>query len=278
METMLGPRMKGFSEKFYFWLFAGICCVLLGFGFHYLLKDEVSTAVTLFFLALAFSVFGNLSRFKRFKGFGFEMEVWNDVQEKADSLVKKHERVTILHAKEILWNTVMMGRWPSKDRWRGIYRKFDEIVKEVGSPIEFSELRQNMDRMCINDIVHDIATVFGRYLNLNHTKASDFINQRHPSPVVDNVGFGNLHRILSETHSLTLGDPLTQNTGEVFLGEIRRIELIFQETFDIDNRFGTSAVSILEEASRLYNASPNDPSELLALQAKAVILNETLYK
>lgn len=276
---MSGSRMKEVYEKFYIWLFAGICCVLLGFGFHYLLKDDVSVAATLFCLALAFSVFGNLSRFKRFKGFGFEMEVWNDVQEQADALVSKHEKIIAIHTKEILWNAVMMGRWSDgqDDDWKRVYGAFNEIVGEVGVRGNFSELRQNMDRMCIGDIVYDIATVFGRYCKVNYQKAIDFINQRHPSPVTDHLGFNDLHHVLSETNTGPFGDQLTQDTASLFLKEIGRIELIFRETFDIDDRFDPSAVRILEEASRLYNASPNNPSELLALMSQAKKLNETLY-
>lgn len=265
-------------NHFYMWLSTFVCCLLLIFGFYYLIEDEVGSATPIFLLAIAFIVFGNLSRFKRFSGFGLQMEMWNDVQRQADLLVKKHEKIITIHAKEILWNAVMINRWSSGDRWEEVYRKFEEIINEMGSDVEFAKLRQNMDRMCLFDTVNVVTRIFQRHSQRLHSQANDFIKQRHPEPIVDHSGFASYHRILSETQHKYPDDPLIQDTAKLLLEEIERIELIFQQHFDLHDKFDQRAIELLNTASNMYNASPNPPSELIGLEKQAEDLDKFLYK
>ena len=270
--------MRDEMNHFYMWLSKVVCCLLLIFGFYYLFEDEVGSATPIFLLAIAFIVFGNLSRFKRFSGFGLQMEMWNDVQRQADLLVKKHEKIIANHAKEILWIAVMMPRWSSSVRWEEVYRKFEEIINEMGSDVEFAELRQNMDRMCLFDTVNVVTRIFRRHLQVAQSKATDFINQRHPEPIVDHAGYASYHRIFSETQHKYPDDPLIQDTAKLLLEEIERIELIFQQHFDVHDEFDQRAIELLNTASNMYNASPNPPSELISLGKQAEDLDNFLYK
>lgn len=59
-------------------VFAMVGFVGLAFSFKYMYAEKVTEASAVFAIAFLSFLYSNLSRFKRFKGLGFEAELWED--------------------------------------------------------------------------------------------------------------------------------------------------------------------------------------------------------
>ncbi|MHC2215498.1 hypothetical protein [Rhizobium leguminosarum] len=67
---------KAISENWQHVIFAVVGCVALGYSFLFVRDGKVTEASAVFAIAFLSMLYSNLARFKRFKGLGFEAELW----------------------------------------------------------------------------------------------------------------------------------------------------------------------------------------------------------
>jgi uncharacterized membrane protein len=85
----------------------------LGVGLYVAIIDRATAATVLLSFGFLFVILLVLSKFKRFKGFGFEAEMWEEKQEQAAVLV---ERLTLLSAtlsQQVALIAAKLGLWGS---------------------------------------------------------------------------------------------------------------------------------------------------------------------
>ncbi len=62
-------------------------------------------------------IYSNISRFKRFKGLGFEAELWEDKQKEAAQLIDRLKAMVTVYTREIVMQKVMQNRYSGDGRW-----------------------------------------------------------------------------------------------------------------------------------------------------------------
>jgi len=97
-----------------------------------------------FFLCALYS---KLTRFKKFKGLGFEAELWEDKQKEAAALIDRLKSIVNIYTRELVMGRVMQGRWGAVYKWADHWRLYDELVmqhSQIGQEIDFSDLRRQV--------------------------------------------------------------------------------------------------------------------------------------
>lgn len=137
--------------------FTAVGFLLLSFSFTALWSERLTEASATFGMAFLSFIYASLARFKRFKGLGFEAELWEDKQKEAAELVERLKGVVSIYTRETIMTRVMMGRWGgSGSDWKSHWALFDELSghhSELGQTIDFSDLRSEMEAVFVFDMV-----------------------------------------------------------------------------------------------------------------------------
>lgn len=83
-------------------LFGLVGCACLGFGFHFIFEEKITSASAVFAIGFFSFLYSNLARFKRFKGLGFEAELWEDKQKEAADLIDRLKNVVAIYSREVV--------------------------------------------------------------------------------------------------------------------------------------------------------------------------------
>ena len=139
-----------FSEKFMMenWekiLFVLIGLGLLAFSFINLHAGKVTEASAIFVMAFISFVWSNSSRFKKFKGVGFEAELWEDKQKEAADLIDRLKNVVSIYTREIVLANIMRARIPAGINWKENWKLYYELIAQhnvLGQKIDFSDRKR----------------------------------------------------------------------------------------------------------------------------------------
>lgn len=140
---------------------------LLGLSVRFLLAENPTMAVTAFVMAFLCFVFGQLSRFKRFKGFGMEAELWEDKQKEAAELIERLKSIVSVYTHEILVGRVSEGRWGEGGSWAEHWKLFDDLTAkhtELGQVIDFKSTKYSMDTFFLFDMANNQYAALKSYL------------------------------------------------------------------------------------------------------------------
>ena len=148
--------MLKFIKNHWEQIFFGIVgLIFLSFSLSGLWTGDVAGASATFAMAFFSFIYANISRFKRFKGLGFEAELWEDKQKEAEQLIDRLKAVVSVYTREIVMGRVKQGRFGSGGNWREHWRVYHEFVdrhSDLGQDIDFSDLKKSMDKYFIFDM------------------------------------------------------------------------------------------------------------------------------
>lgn len=238
-------------------LFRIIGIILFGFGFQFLLGGNLSGMATTFGFSIFCFMYANISQFKRFKGLGFEAELWEDKQKEASNLVEKLKNVVSIYSRELILNKVKSGHWSDGPGWDSTWDLYDEIRQQhivLGQEIDFSDVKKTLDQYMILDIINEPYNDIRLTLSKCRSNAMDKINQEFGSPIKDSVGYGRRLGELGEIQ-LTIDDLFEQaQRNELAIKIIQLVEnakKAFSEHFDIDVAIDEKVMSQLEACAKL---------------------------
>ena len=243
--------------------FAVVGLVLLAFSFYRLWQDDLTGASSTFVMAFISFIFSNLERFKRFKGMGFEAELWEDKKREADQLIERLKTVVTIYTNEIILGKVKEGRWgDGNGRWSECWSLYDRLIKEhegFDQNIDFSNLKSKMDEYFIFDMVHRVYEPVREAIHQGRVRAMGAIQEEYGSPIRDPEGFSNRRKQLSEVKG-NLEDMfgIAQN-GDLAAHVLEWANLsksILLEKFDIEINFDKRSIEKLENISRAYSDRP----------------------
>jgi hypothetical protein len=176
-------------ERWLFGLVGGACLILT---FRYLFSGNMATGSALFAMSFFSFFYSNLARFKRFKGLGFEAELWEDKQKEAADLIGRLKNIVAAYTREIVMGTVMRGRLGGSASWEERWALFDELTgqhTELGQDIDFSQLKNDVDSAFIFDICLPLSQSLNKSVEDGKRKARDQINQKYGSPITDSDSY-----------------------------------------------------------------------------------------
>ncbi len=156
--------------------------------------------------------YANISRFKRFKGLGFEAELWEDKQREAAALVDKLKAIISIYSNEVILSNVQAGRWDGgTDRWEKVLdllARVQEGHERAGQEIRLDEIRETIVLYFIFDASLESVNHYKNEVRRLHSKVSAAIDAEFGKPVKDPEGYSIRRReALSPFDGFMKGEP-----------------------------------------------------------------------
>src|SRR3990167_725292 len=181
-------------EKLLFRFF-GIGC--FAFAIVFLLKENVTAFASTSAAAIFCFIYANFTKFKRFKGLGFEAELWEDKQAEAAALIDQLKEIVAIYSREALLSRVKHGRLYSeiteRERWKEIWALHKQLLSEhgkLGQAINFDELKRELDTYFIFDAMIPTYRSIARLMEEGRQEAGRKISMEHPQPIKDAAAYG----------------------------------------------------------------------------------------
>lgn len=223
-----------------------------------------TTAFVMFFLCLIYS---NVARFKRFKGLGFEAELWEDKQKEAADLIERLKSIVQVYTREIVMMKVMSGRWGGTAKWTDRWALFEELVGQhdtLGQEIDFLPLKESVYRVMVFDAVSPISGKIQSALTNAQSKARDAITAEFGPSVSDLAGHKRRNDELSsiDTEMTNIFEVAQkQNVAKFVLEKTEKAVQDFKVKFEIDVELPADEVRKLRQIDELievgdFNVDP----------------------
>ncbi len=253
-------------------LFALVGLACLGFGFIFLSARNVTAASAVFAIGFFSFFYSNLARFKRFKGFGFEAELWEDKQKEAADLIDRLKNVVSIYSREVVMSQVMRGRMSKGPNWQRNWALFDELVAQHGElrqAIDFSDLKRQVDRVFLFDMTYAQASILKSAFQTASSEVYKLIQREHPNPIRDSAGHS---ARLAQQRAITFGtkdmlqDMAERNVPRALISDAQTAAQAFERDFGVIFKLDEMAIQNLEKIAGWYDAGPLViTSEMIAL-------------
>lgn len=159
-------------------------------GFH----DRTASGGLLAGLGLLLLAFVQLSRFKRFKGMGFEAELWEAKQEEAEDLINRTRALLAILSAATLRSAPRMGRWMvgfERRELLDLVSNVETALERAGvPPAEIKPMRSEVDRLIAFDLAMKVTKAISKAVWKRAEEMTKEMTAKHGSVIHDNVGFG----------------------------------------------------------------------------------------
>lgn len=169
-------------------LFATVGIVLLGNSLRLIYLGHIAEATGVFSLGIISFIYANISRFKRFKGLGFEAELWEDKQKEAEALIERLRAIVAMYTREVIIGKVKAGRWAEKIDWAQHWKLYDDFIAQheaLGQKIDFSTLKTEVDHYFLTDMVWPAVDKVRLAIEDGKGRAMKTISAEFGSPIRD---------------------------------------------------------------------------------------------
>lgn len=257
---ILGKFLLGNWERILFGL-VGFACLL--FSLKLLYNDEITSGSAIFGIGFLSFLYSNLARFKKFKGLGFEAELWEDKQKEAADLIDRLKGIVSAYTREIVMGNVMRGRWGGGgDQWTDRWALFEELTHkhtELGQDIDFSQLKQDVDSVFIFDICSPVASSVRKSIEKRKADAQQQIRQKYGSPITNLEGWNSdlakLNGIDSIFDHLFEGAK-KENIAQIILNTAAIAQTKLQSSFSVTLEYDSEVIERLETMAHIIQHRP----------------------
>jgi hypothetical protein len=247
-------------ERILFGLIGFACLILC---FRALLSNQITAGSALFGMAFFSFFYSNLARFKRFRGLGFEAELWEDKQKEAADLIDRLKGIVSTYTREIVMGNVMRGRLGGSENWEKRWALFDELTgkhTELGQKIDFSPLKHEMDSIFIFDICHPLSGSIRRSIEKATSLVSKNLHKKYGSPISDNEGWNADHAALREVHASLEGELFkraeSENIAQALLNLAEDAQAKLTAAFSVEPEFDPLVLERLSSMSEIISSRP----------------------
>lgn len=253
-------------ERYLFVLVGGAFLVA---SFKFLVDQNLAFFSTTFGVSFFCFFYSNLARFKRFKGLGFEAELWEDKQKEAAELIDRLKNVVTVYTREIVMGKVMNGRWGGVAQWRSNWNLYDELVSkhsELGQEIDFSRLKHQMDSVFIFDICSPIISILKDTLSRQSNEIVNSLKGEFGSPITDLPGYNTKMDLLRHTPRLFEDSFERSEVGNLpqdLLDFIESTSRFTQNAFNVSPAFDQPNVDRLRILADLRRRGPLEVTDQL---------------
>jgi hypothetical protein len=212
-------------------LFAIVGLIFLAASIGLIVDEKITEAAVLFGLGLLSFIYANLARFKRFKGFGIEAELWEDKQKEAANLIQQLRGLVATYSNELLMSKVKAGRWGHGNEWANRWKLYDELVgqhQQLGQQIDFSKTKKEMDDYFLLDIITPELIKINEKMRRNLDFLLQNIDWEYSDPETDRQNYS-MHLAKMEGIWSEIADPLFEvkngDIAKTVLDKIAKAEL-----------------------------------------------------
>ncbi len=180
-------------------LLAVILCVA---AVRLLYLEKITEVAVLLPFAIFFFFFGSLARFRRFKGLGFEAELWDDKQEEAAILIEKVKAAVGMNFRQLLLSKKAEGRIVTRDgRWRALwdlYQEVSTIQSNLSADFELQEVKEVLDQQFAFDVVSVLIKRLDKRIAQKQRDAAELIGGRRDRDEIDGTTYDQLDKKVRE--------------------------------------------------------------------------------
>lgn len=255
--------MKHLLANWQKFLFAAFGFIPLYYCISFLTQGKITEAAASFGIGFLSFLYANLSQFKRFKGLGFEAELWEDKQKEAEALISRLKNVVSIYTHQIVRNNILRGRWVDDEGWEDTWKLFSDLSKQhdvLGQKIDFSELKRFADDYFLFDICQNNVGACLAVISNAKNKAADQIKIEFGSPVIDIAGFQKKNEILANIKTGLDDEPLDiskkSNLAKSYIELLAKSSRTLKSEFGIEVIFPEDKINVLNKISDIYNNRP----------------------
>jgi len=253
---------KTASENWERYVFSVFGLVLIGYSLHLIYISKIPDAAIVFGLGFLSFIYANVSRFKRFKGFGFEAELWEDKKKEAEDLIERLKNVVSIYTREVILGKVAAGRFSSGPDWKAHWKLHDDLVNQhsvLGQNIDFSGIKKVMDDYFLFDMSAHIVDDIRQEIVAGKTEAKKKIDEEFGRPIKDTDGYSERLALWRDIKS-KIEDPFDVSTKEN-LAELAQKMWVdakaqLKNEFDVEIELEQEKLDRLEKISTLYKSRP----------------------
>lgn len=258
MKTLV----KSLRDRWERVLFGFVGLVCLGITFRLLWNEQVAGASAVFAMAFFAFFYSNLARFKKFKGLGFEAELWEDKQKEAADLIDRLKNVVSVYTREVVMGRVMRGRWGGGGNWAKHWALLDELRGrhvELGQDIDFTELTKDVESVFLFDLSNRPSAAVRNAISDAKNKAREQAKGRFGNPINDLAGHNAFHQklVAIRDHEDSLFERAqTENIAASILALAREAEATMQREFGVAVQFPSGTIERLERLAATFEHRP----------------------
>lgn len=252
-------------------LFVCVGLVFFAACFWQLYAEKTSEGAVLFGLGFLSFIYANVSRFKRFKGLGFEAELWEDKQKEAADLIERLRDVVSIYTREVILAKVTFMRAGDGPNWLGNWKLYDDLVAQhnlLGQKIDFSDLKKTMDDFFLFDMTMPALDKICEATLKGKAAATLKINEEFGSPICDSEAYGRrleqrraIQESIKDAFQISTSGDLAGRALDMWADSKKRLKQDFDVQIEIDKK----ALERLAAISKLYGSRPvKITSELIA--------------
>lgn len=258
----MAKAWKYLVENWERWLFGlvGLACLI--FGFVFLAHEKIASASAVFAVGFFSFLYSNLARFKRFKGLGFEAELWEDKQKEAAQLIDRLQNVVAIYTRETVMTQVLRGRIGSGTDWKKNWALYDDLVGQhdvLGQQIDFSGLKADMDRVFFFDMCNRLLKALKPAVETARMQARAAIDQEFGNPVRDVAGhsarYAQFNAIKFEVKDSFLRAG-KDNVAQEMLDQAQAMTVAFLRDFGVRVDFDAEALEKLKRVAAWHAKQP----------------------
>lgn len=261
-DSAMKPFLRWISEYGERLLFSVLGLIFVGFSILGLWQRDITSASASFGLGFLSFIYANVARFKKFKGLGFEAELWEDKKKEAEHLIERLKAVVSIYTQEVVLSKVTAGRTGTSAGWRERWKLYDDLVQHhstLGQEIDFTNLKKEIDSYFLFDMTMIQYSKVRNSLQDSYSQANSILKKRFGSPVSDIPGFS---RELEKLRSIQLDikDLLEiakrDNLADRILNLIVEAKDGFQQHFGIPVDIDADVLDRLAQISMLFENRP----------------------
>jgi hypothetical protein len=234
--------------------------------------ESIASATATFAMSFLSFVYSNMTRFKRFKGLGFEAELWEDKQKEAAELIERLKSIVSVYTEEIVMGKVKHGRWSDGDGWQARWDLYDKLVEHhnaLGQEIDFSGLKREVDLYFVYDIVSQLSHKYELVIHKSKAAARSIIDKKLGPPLNDSKNQSQRLEQLREIKERPSDLFEIGHNGDAAAHVLRwgkEASEKLKKYFDVDLELDPEDTRNLELVSQHYSSRPiKVTSELIAL-------------
>lgn len=254
--------IKSLADNWQRFVFAVVGLVCLYYSFQFLRAGDVTSTSAVFAISFLSFLYSNLSRFKRFKGLGFEAELWEDKQKEAAELIDRLKDVVSVYTTEVVMNAVTRGRLSDGEIWADAWRLFDDLVEKhnaLGQKIDFSALKKDMDDYFLFDLYHYSHKGIQHAFLKAKEQASEMVRKEFGPIISDMEGYAKRQQQANEI-DYQIKDSFrgraTRNLAEEMLTLVQISQAKLDVDFGIDVSLPEQEMQRLRTIANLYRNRP----------------------
>lgn len=251
-------------------LFGGLGLIFFVFSINYLWSNSLAASSAAFGMGFLCFIFDSLSRFKKFKGLGFEAELWEDKQKEAAALIDRLKGIVAIYSREVITSRVTSSRWGGDPGgWKSHWKLFDELTGQhlaLGQEIDFTDLKKTVDVYFVLDMVLPLLDVVRNKIADGRSMAQHAIEKKFGSPITDISGhhqqvekLGQIGRQIKDPWSIAM----TENLAKIVIEWAADAQTKLKEHFQVTVNFEPEVLSKLREVSDAYENAPIKVTERL---------------